>query len=315
MQGGSLFRKQPEIPQSLIAEISYDKPRRTDLAVCFAFFNYTGSSRLIMNYLYVTEKLKVARIPLFTIELVIEGSQPCIKDALHVYGKSYLFQKENLCRVLEKKLPPKYSKILFLDADIIFGDPGWYDTLSDLLDTNEICHCFETAHWLDLTYRKIIKSESSYISSPDKNILLSENNGRKAYHCGFGWAFKRDWYRKAGFIDQAVLGSGDLIFSFGLYGQTYQGTQDLSFYSSSIKNWYTTIDSPKISFLPVSVYHMFHGSLKNRQYGSRNTIFSGVQDIKDMIIKNKYGVFELVDKSLNEKLFEYFNSRIDDSIE
>jgi hypothetical protein len=155
---------QEEIPRSLIAEISYDTPTCSDLAICFAFFNYTGSSRLIMNYLYVIEKLKVAKIPYFTIELVIEGTNPCISDALHVYGKSYLFQKENLCRILETKVPSKYTKLLFLDADVIFDSPGWYDQLSDILNQHEVCHCFETLQTLDITYKKVLKTVTNKIN-------------------------------------------------------------------------------------------------------------------------------------------------------
>ncbi len=301
--------------RSLIAEISYDIPRRKDLAVCFAFFNYTGSSRLIMNYLYVAEKLKVAEIPFFTIELIIEGFQPFIKNAFHVYAKSYLFQKENLLRILEAKVPQKYTKLLFLDADIIFEHAGWYDMLSMILNDHDVCHCFESAHWIDLTYKKILKSTKSYIISPEKDILLSDSRKPVQYHSGFGWAFKRNWYKKAGFIDDAVLGSGDLIFSYGLYGKTYPGTQDISFYANSITKWYKTIDNPSITFLPVTVFHMFHGDLINRQYVSRNKIFKGIKDVNDAIYKNAYDVYELKDEKLNEKCYQYFLSRMDDSVQ
>jgi len=313
MQGGSLFHKEPEIPQSLIAEISYDKPTRNDLAVCFAFFNYTGSSRLIMNYLYVTEKLKVAKIPYFTIELVIEGSQPCIKDALHVYGTSYLFQKENLCRILERKIPPKYSKILFLDADIIFKHPGWYDMLSDLLDKNEVCHCFETAKTLDITYRKILSTVTSLVMVEGNCEILEKTN----YHCGYGWAFDRYWYRKFGFLDKAIVGSGDAFFGYGIFGKKFEGdaVAKSTIYAHAISQWLDDTRLPTVGYLPVTVYHMFHGTLKNRQYVSRHLLLEKYSKIEDSIEKNKYGVFELVDKSLNEKLLEYFNTRMDDSTE
>jgi len=60
---------------------------------------------------------------------------------------------------------------------------------------------------------------------------------------------------------------------------------------------------------------MFHGTSKNRQYVSRHLLLEKYSKIEDSIEKNKYGVFELVDKSLNEKLLEYFNTRMDDSTE
>ena len=313
MQGGSLFYKEPEIPPSLIAEISYDTPTRKDLAVCFAFFNYTGSSRLIMNYLYTTEKLKVAKIPYFTIELVIEGSRPCINDALHVYGKSYLFQKENLCRILERKLPPKYRKLLFLDADIIFENPGWYDMLSNILDTNEVCHCFETVQTLDISYRKTLRTVKSLVVVEGNCQILGAEN----YHCGYGWAFDRTWYRKFGFIDNAIVGSGDAFFAYGIFGKKYEGDAiaKTTIYNDSISNWLDDTRLPSVAFLPVNAYHMFHGSSKSRQYVSRHLLLDKYSRIEDAIVKNKYGVFELVDLSYNEKLYEYFTTRMDDSLE
>jgi hypothetical protein len=300
--------------KSLIANIAYNAPIKDDIAVGFAIFNYTGASRIIMNYLYTIEKMKIAGIPIFTIELVITGFKPTIQDAFHVYGSSYLFQKENLLRILETKIPEKYTKLLFLDADIIFENPDWYNMLSVILDTHDISHCFETAKWLDITYKKFKQTAESYIKADEKDCILW-NNSTVLYHSGFGWAFTREWYNKAGFIDQAVIGSGDLLFCYGLYGKRYKGEQNLSFYETSIQKWYETIGNPKITFLPVTIYHLFHGELNKRQYASRNDIVNGVKDINDILSKNQDGVFELTNEEYNKQLYEYFKDRKDDMIE
>jgi hypothetical protein len=299
---------------SLIANIKYNPPVKDDVAVGFALFNYTASTRLIMNYLYTVEKMKSAGIPVFTIELVIKGRKPTIQDAFHVYGSSYLFQKENLLRILETKIPEKYTKLLFLDADIIFKDSDWYNMLSDILDTTDIVQCFKTANWLDITYKNVYQTADSYVTADDKDCLLWSGK-KKTYHSGFGWAFTREWYNKAGFIDQAIIGSGDLLFSYGLYGKRYKGTQNLSFYEASIQRWYQTIGDPKISFLPVTIYHLFHGDLKKRQYVSRNEILNGVADVNDILVKNEDGVFELTEETYNTKLYAYFKGRSDDMID
>jgi hypothetical protein len=304
---------QEEIPRSLIAEISYDTPTRKDLAVCFAFFNYTGSSRLIMNYLYVVEKLKVAKIPFFTIELVIEGYQPCINDALHVYGKSFLFQKENLCRILETKIPLKFTKLLFLDADIIFDSPGWYDMLSNLLDTNEVCHCFETVQTLDISYKKIITTAKSLVKVNGKTDIM----GYSRYHCGYGWAFQRNWYNKYGFLDVAILGSGDAFFAYAIFGIKFEGhaIAKSKIYNNAISNWLDDTRLPSVTFLPVNAYHMFHGNANSRQYVKRHSLLEKYSNIEDAIVKNKYNVYELTDASYNQMLYEYFTTRMDDSVE
>lgn len=98
---------------SLIANIKYNPPVKDDVAVGFALFNYTASTRLIMNYLYTVEKLKSAKIPVFTIELVIKGCKPTIQDAFHVYGSSYLFQKRTYSEFLKPKYPKNIPSFCF----------------------------------------------------------------------------------------------------------------------------------------------------------------------------------------------------------
>jgi hypothetical protein len=302
---------------SLVANISYKTPTKDDLAVGFALFNYTKSKRLIVNYLYTLEKMKVANIPTFTIELVIEGQRPTIKDAFHVYGSSYLFLKENLFRILETKIPQKYTKLLFLDADIIFDNPDWYDMLSESLETHDVVHCFQTAKWLDITYTKYSQPDATtFVLAENKaNTSLGQLPPEINYHSGFGYAFTRLWYNNTGFIDKSIIGAGDLIFTYGIFGLKYPIKQGMEFYDTIIKKWFETIQSARISYLPVTVYHLFHGGLVKRQYISRNKIFEDVENIEDAITTNKYGVYELIDKSYNDLLIAYFSSRDDDSID
>jgi hypothetical protein len=298
---------------SLIANIIYNSPVKDDIAVGFAIFNYTRSSRIIMNYLYTVEKMKTAGIPIFTIELVITGETPMIQDAFHIYGSSYLFQKENLLRILETKIPNKYTKLLFLDADIIFKNPDWYDMLSAILDKNDVVHCFEDAKLLDITYRHSILNVKTLVTSPDaKNTHILTEKDKVTYHSGFGWAFTRSWYNRVGYFDNAVIGSGDTFFAYGILGVKFKG-DNTEIYDKDLDEWFLKMGPlPVVSYLPVTIYHMFHGSLKNRNYEKRHLILN---NIKDSIFKNQHGVFELTNKTYNKKLYEYFNDRKDDTIE
>ena len=301
--------------ESIVANISYNSPIKDDLAIGFALFNYTKSKRLVVNYLYTLEKMKVANIPTFTIELVIEGERPTIKDAFHVYGDSYLFLKENLFRILETKIPEKYTKLLLLDADIIFDNPDWYNMLSQRLEEFDVVHCFQTAQWLDITYTNFIQSEATtFVLAQDKqNTPLGKTN-KSHYHSGFGYAFRRSWYNHAGFVDKAIIGGGDLLFTYGVFGLKYPRQQGLHIYDSILKEWFLNIQMVRISYLPVTVYHLFHGGMRKRQYVSRNEIFKDFENIEDAITINEYGVYELIDKSYNDLLLNYFSGRDDDSI-
>jgi hypothetical protein len=300
---------------SLVANISYKSPIKDDLAVGFALFNYTKSKRLVINYLYTVEKMKVANIPTFTIELVIKGQRPTIKDAFHVYGSSYLFLKENLFRILETKIPEKYTKLLFLDADIIFDNPNWYNMLSDSLETYDVAHCFKTAKWLDITYTKYVQPDATtFVLAEDKATIVLGADQAKHYHPGFGYGFTRLWYNRVGYVDKAVIGGGDGIFSYGIFS-TRNSKQVYKIYESIINKWFLNIESLRVTYLPVTVYHLFHGSMQKRQYVSRTEIFKDFENIEDAITTNKDGVYELIDMSYNDLLIEYFSARDDDSID
>ena len=72
----------------------YKEPDVKDLAVGFVFFNPMKSKRMLMNYLYTVEMMKAAKIPTFTLELVLH--EPEIFDEIHVTGSSIMYHTNHL---------------------------------------------------------------------------------------------------------------------------------------------------------------------------------------------------------------------------
>jgi hypothetical protein len=284
-----------------------------DMAIGIVIFNPTKSKRIIMNCLYVINVFKLQGLPVFTLELVYEGREPEIHDAFHVSGNSYMFHKENLCRILETKIPKEYTKLAFIDSDILFNDPRWYSRASNLLDEFDVIQPFEYCVWLDLTYKQDLLERSTVLKVPNKQ------NYDWNFHTGFAWCFRRDWYNKIGFYDKSVTGSGDTLFSSlvktlkitepNLKSRTREKT--LSEYFNN--NKHIIIKSSYI--LDSKIYHLYHGSRINRQYTNRHKILSRVDNIDTIINKNKDGVYEWIDcNKYNPKLLEYFKGRNDDSL-
>ena len=300
-----------------IFDIYYKVPQRTDVAVMLVFFDYTGSARILMNYLYMVEKLKLANIPVFTLELVIHGKQPRIKDAFHVYGSSYLFQKEHLLRLLEKRIPPEFTKLACLDADILFDNTDWYDTLSDTLETCDVVQPFKEAFWLNLDYSEIQAKAQSICSYNPKLHRTFTIPGVVKFHTGFGWCFTRDWYNRVGYYDLAVIGSGDTVFSHALFDFTnVPNSQEFRLYISSMHNWWKkNSDGVRFSSLDTNVYHMYHGSMRNRQYYDRYKPFKSYTNIEDIVTKNDNEVYELIVPELNDHMSNFFKTRDDDGID
>jgi hypothetical protein len=281
-----------------------------DMAIGFVFFNPAESKRLLMNYLYVANLYRSCGWPIFTLELVFGDRKPEIVDAFHVYGNSYMFHKERLCRLLEKRIPKHFKKIVFLDADVIFESTEWYEETSELLEHAEVVQPFEKAHWMDLTYTKIDLTRETVLK-------MNGDTWDFLYHPGFAWAFQRDWYNRIGFFDWAVSGSGDtLSVAKWLHKKFPSKFQSLPKALQSKYKEYLTFTSPEIVFRRNGeIYHLYHGSRKNRQYAERHKMLEITESIQDMIEINKDGAYEWKDPKWNEVFLEYFKNRFDDAVE
>lgn len=282
-----------------------------DMAVCFVVFNPAQTHRIMMNYLYTKNFYDSQQVPNYTIELVYEGCSPAIPNAIHVNSKSIMFHKENLYRVLEKHIPKKYTKLAFLDCDVLFENASWYRDTSLLLDTHDVVQPFETAHWTDLTYKKIMLSRKTI-------LYLTETEWNFKHHPGFAWCVRRDWYKKNGFFDYAISGSGDTLSSLVWLKKTIpKGFQSLPY---SLRNEYEKFiiytEPPRITFLKgMNIFHLYHGSRVNRQYSERHKLLNINKSIRDMTWYNKDGVLEWKDPVEWNKVFlTYFQSRNDDDL-
>ena len=290
-----------------IANVRYRSPWRRDMAIGFVFFNPAKSKRMLMNYLYTIEKLKLAKIPYYTLELVFNRQEPEIKDAFHVYAKSVMFHKERLCTLLETMIPWYYSKIMFMDADIIFGNPDWYSEVSSALYDNDVVQPFTTAVWMDITYTKATQIRESVIFM-DKRKTFDHK-----LHPGFAWAFTRKWFRKVGFFEYGVTGSGDTLSAAAWLGVKFPTT----YLKPALVPAYTEFDKlpkPRITCTSGPVFHLWHGTHVNRKYVDRHVILDGVADIRKVMRPNWNGVWEFSVKGLSEKLSAYFAERVDDGI-
>ena len=283
-----------------------------DMAICFVFFNPSKSKRILMNYLYTVNRLR--EFPCYTIELVFEDRMPEIpasSNVFHVKSNSFMFHKERLCRVLESKIPKKYTKLVFLDADIIFSETNWYSQMSKKLNIFDVVQGFEFAHWLDLTYKNVMLSRESVVKT--KGDIFSHT-----FHPGFAWGFNRKWYKKVGFFDWAVSGSGDTLSVAAWMKLRFEkGFHSLPISMKSLYEDYCTMKKPKISYLEdIHVFHLYHGSRVNRQYVDRHKLLNIPNDIHILIKLNKQGVYEWVEPhKWNPKLLAYFNTRDDDGVE
>lgn len=196
---------------------------------------------------------------------------------------------------------------MFLDADIVFGKPDWYSEVSRLLGTYQVIQPFSTCVWLDSTYTKLTQSR---LSVAYMNRTKTYN---PTFHPGFGWAFQRRWFREVGFYKYGITGSGDTLSVAAWMNVKFPPTYLRPAFHASYTD-YMRMDTPSLACATGTVYHLWHGTAKNRQYVDRHRILDGVRDVRSIIEPNKEGVFELTDKTVETKLRQYFVSREDDGV-
>jgi hypothetical protein len=223
-----------------------------------------------------------------------------------------MFHKERMCRVLETKIPKKFKKIVFMDADLFYPTSIWYSQMSEKLNHYDVVQGFEICHWLDLSYKKVIMSRPSAVLC-DSRIYSHE------YHPGFIWGFRRDWYKQVGFFDLCVSGSGDTLSVAGWMKKNFNkwfSSLPLSM-KASYEKFKHNNPKPKISYLKnTHIFHLYHGSRTNRQYVDRHKPFNIPCDIMQLVKLNEDGMFEWIEPNKwNIFFIDYFKSREDDGVE
>jgi hypothetical protein len=289
----------------------------TDTAVVIVFFNFAQSIRLIQNLLLVKQSLAAANIPAYYAEIAY-GDIPFIltPDAANVYQTrtdSYMFYKENLINVMvADRIPANYTKIVAIDADIMFGAPDWYATVSADLDKYDVIQPYSYAENMNANYT------CGHRLYP---ILLKESH---AIHPGYAWGFRREWLAANRLYPFAVIGGGDNATAALVIGGKATLPQHMSVQKDSFAKWMGGVPGPraKTGISNIPIYHLPHGTAKNRQYIKRHDRIRsalaqcGVTNIEDAIEIRADGIMEwipAVREKMNVAMREYFIERQDDN--
>jgi len=310
--------KDPTIGEGKSKSI-YVPPIKDDVAVIISFFNPSNYRRPLKNLIYVMHTLKEQDIPCYVIECVFPRRKPQVPDAdIVVHSETPMFYKEQLFNIMEKKVPEKYTKLVFMDGDIIFEAPDWVDKVSEALNNHEIIMPFEDACWLypdNIAVRSKKKSLAWAIANKVEFKMFN------AYHPGFAWAMRRDFFREiGGFFDKKFLGGGDVAMAAtvvpgvtqkalsNIYGQRAVADSYLEYYKR------VRAQDPKLGYLKFDAYHLFHGLTSGRRYSSR---YNKIQHIlkrgfESFTKLNEDGLYEFTDPELIEYAKNYFANRNED---
>jgi hypothetical protein len=309
----------------------YSRPTKQDMAVLLVYFNACSYKKLAQNLCLIYQTLTRAGIPVFLLEHCFGDQVPLFPEngttIFNTRSESYMFYKENLLNWLMPKVPAQYTKFFMMDCDLLFEKPTWYNDVSQLLDKYDVVQPFQFAVWLDSDLKGItLKREGVvYINS------LGEKPNLGRHHPGFAWAFRREFIEPKGIYDLNVLGSGDTVIGAAVLQKSI--LSDLWKKNSSdwilenCADYYKLFEDTKVTFYSQSLYHLWHGSRKNREYHTNNNnryqLFHNVclehtivaKD--ELFILNSNNLYEFnpsIRDKMNNILLTYFQSRQEDGI-
>lgn len=308
-----------------------------DTAVCVSYFEPWPSEVTAKNFSRVCRSVLNAGAELFVVELVRheKRAQPRTADFLaemsadrcFIYASDHLmFHKENLLNLAAARIPKHYTKLCFVDADIVFSNPAWPQLVSASLESYDIVQPMDWCEFLD-QHDNVIQHETM-AGKPPVAMLMRRNEEIRLnrYHCGFAWAFRREVFDAlGGFYDRALSGSGDSAFTYAVAKSDsskccmrgyfdWAPTDSKYFLSPSYVEYRANAQRLNLSFgyvLNNTARHLYHGSTDVRGYGDARA-----QHLPAMTADNEYpvcyrddGLLEWKSEQHKEQMLPYFVRR------
>lgn len=134
------------------------------------------------------------------------------------------------------------------------------------------------------------------------------------------WAMQRTYYQEVGFYDFCVMGNGDLISASHFLEIPIVNNNIIArLHSKKYEEYQGKRKPSSVGYCPLTINHLYHGSLTNRKYYDRNFILDSLSgNIFDLVEKNAEGIFEWKDSTYRDKwnpiMLNYFVERMDDDI-
>lgn len=265
--------------------------------VILPYFNFCGFKRRRELFLEFVERL--SKYPVSIVIASAGGLPHCLPVFKHIEVgyKDQMWVKENLINIAIRRLPSNWKYVAWIDADLTFLNEKWVQHTLDELQDNDIVQLFQTAAHLGPS-QEIIKVDKSFGYMHTKSgHEYTKTDKYGFWHPGFAWACTRKAYNKmGGLLDWAILGSGDRHMALALIGKVeLSAPGNISdYYLQLLKKYQKQCRDLKLSYIPGTILHHWHGSLENRKYRER----------WDILISNKFD--PISDLNYTQKGLIYF---------
>jgi hypothetical protein len=285
--------------------------------------NYTSRYRLYESF---SKRISGSGATLHTVELVFENQDFAVtsnSNPLHLQLRTSqkMWFKENLINIAISNLPASWRYVAWLDADIAFVQQNWVESTLSQLNKFPLVQMF--SHLIDLgpTYEPIgwYRGFAFNHCQNDRTPSVPTNAGQP----GYAWAARREAIESlGGLIDWSILGANDYYMALGLVEKldpalTYMPESN---YARTLLKWQENARrfDQQIGYVDATLLHYWHGSRRNRGYGTRWKILHD-HDFDPCVdlARASSGLLKFTDNKplLQRAVAEYFDRRKEDSLD
>jgi len=261
-----------------------------DVAVVACYFNshnYASKRRVFELFRASMER---SRVPLFIGECAFGDERFELAPSGSVFQfrtPDLMWQKERLLNLAIERVPDRYTKIAWVDADVLFTNPMWIVEASERLDDAPVIQPFSHAV-------RLRPGETSYFGGGERSrgfcFTRSALPGlaRLKYHLhghtGFAWVADRQLLSDLRLYDAAVGGTGDHLMAHAFSGDFASRCLPLVFGGSSgyldhFRRWaeaaWNRVQG-RLGYVGGAALHLWHGETANRGYVSRYRDLTGL---------------------------------------
>ena len=162
-----------------------------DLAAVTCYFNPCGYRLRRRHYERFADALAAQDVPPFTAELAFDDQPFALADHPRVTrfrSRHVLWHKERLLNLLVPRLPERFDKVAWIDADVLFEHADWPAETARRLEESPVVQLFEQVVQLDRDDQPgETRASVAYAHAHDR--ARAWQFGR--YHPGFAWAARR----------------------------------------------------------------------------------------------------------------------------
>ncbi len=291
------------------------------LAFILCHFNPAGWQSSRENYLRTLHHLRSHAVDIFNAEVAYEGQEFVSNSAtlrIRASGNHLLWQKERLLNLLVERLPTEYDKVAWIDADVLFLNPGLTREITDVLETYHVAQLF--SHVLYATHQGTLCSAKASVGWSGSS-LVSPPSGGNELRCnpGIGFALRRSVFP---LYDRMIVGGGDQANLEAWTGlrTTFMMSRVPPVLSAHYESWaaqaFAKVNA-SIGFLSGHCVHLFHGIAENRHYDRRWLALRrfNYDPERDIVVDPENGLLTFTDScdvSLRRAVERHFFARRED---